>query len=462
MKVSVESHYFDNGFKTDFYGLESRNALPSCEMVGLNSNEVELGAGDSCVEIALIGKGGKSYVWLAHYAHHPDLTHGDRGNYAGVGVWLENEIPVNISAFLRFLVKSIGYLRKNGFKKTAAITSQFNVFCADKELRWSIPLDVVPPTIREGKFPERSLKTENFLADASDKLALDLVSSSIASFLATSAVKNSTNRRIYLLSDRRASGGRELYTTLEASALLQGAEESFRSFCNFASSYSADFNALIKNKNLDMEEAARKLEDVLRTEAENSAKMKRFEKDIADVKSELAEKTAFLAKIGTYAVELQRPKPGGMKIDPYYPPQRPTQTIRRPQPEPRPGQPTVSQPTARPSKSGLDIYDLIFAVLLVALGFVGAVVLQRFGLIGPEVPVAPMTQSAEAAPEQFAYTEPPPHSEPPKALAQDEQTKTDLAPTASETVPTQPKTDRPEKKSTDKGKGQAKDQKKGK
>jgi hypothetical protein len=139
MKAYVETHYYDGGFKADFFPGCRPKILPPLDVVGLKSTEAELATGDYALELSLFRCDGRLVTWLACYTRGFDLQHGDRGAYCGVGIWLVDAVVVHSSHLIAFLREAAANIAKGNARspetsgKLQSFISQF------ADLAWCTP-----------------------------------------------------------------------------------------------------------------------------------------------------------------------------------------------------------------------------------------------------------------------------------------------------------------------------------
>ena len=94
-RFALEAHYYSGGLHIRPIGADQPSPpwvpSPADRYVGFR-NEFSLIAGDAVVEVARYDYHGNSVTWVAVYRKSVDEVFGDRGNHAGVGVWLNGAL----------------------------------------------------------------------------------------------------------------------------------------------------------------------------------------------------------------------------------------------------------------------------------------------------------------------------------------------------------------------------------
>lgn len=112
---------------------------PADRYVGFR-DEFALVAGDAVVEFARFNYDGSRVTWLAVYYRSVDEVFGDRGNHAGVGVWLNDVIIADAGFLLDGLHQLSEVVAKNGPEAVHAEASAFAVQYLPKYLDLSARL----------------------------------------------------------------------------------------------------------------------------------------------------------------------------------------------------------------------------------------------------------------------------------------------------------------------------------
>lgn len=104
----AEAHYFDRGLRTKPVGRDDRPAWAAApDRVGFRG-EFVLGDNDLAIEYFRLRHARRPLTWLGLYGRSSDKTHGDRQNYAGLGIWILDGRIVDPAALLRDLRKLVG------------------------------------------------------------------------------------------------------------------------------------------------------------------------------------------------------------------------------------------------------------------------------------------------------------------------------------------------------------------
>ncbi|WP_425228377.1 hypothetical protein [Sphingomonas sp.] len=89
--VALDAHYYDGGLRVRRLGADAAGWTPAPpERFAGFRDEVPLAGDDLAVEIARLLIDGHPLWWIAIYARAADKKFGDRGNEAGVGVWVRD------------------------------------------------------------------------------------------------------------------------------------------------------------------------------------------------------------------------------------------------------------------------------------------------------------------------------------------------------------------------------------
>ena len=198
-KIAFEFHFFEHGFKTLSVPKPRPDFVPEASRVGLSSNEVELGKDDFAIEASFFKTNGLHVAWLGSYQHAPDKTHGDRGNYAGLGVWIVDALPIQVSVFLKLLTKLSEQVARSGGKPDAANIQILEAALASKKADGAtVGIDRIPDQIRERLFSNRPNNTSEYcsLNCTNDRL-IDVVSADLLRRMIGSPDGPETNRFLY-------------------------------------------------------------------------------------------------------------------------------------------------------------------------------------------------------------------------------------------------------------------------
>jgi hypothetical protein len=124
----LEGHHYAGGLHIKPFGVGKERPswapAPPDQYVGFR-DEFTLVVGDAVVEFARFNYQGKRITWLAVYYRSVDEVFGDRGNHAGVGVWLNDALITNAGLLLEGLSQLSAELAKKG---PDAIETEATVF----------------------------------------------------------------------------------------------------------------------------------------------------------------------------------------------------------------------------------------------------------------------------------------------------------------------------------------------
>ncbi len=88
----LELHYYDQGFKTQALVSGPRpEGFPAADVVQMDTGLLHH-RGDIAVCQRIVQHGPDLWSWLAVFIPAADRTYGERGNHAGVGIWVKNGI----------------------------------------------------------------------------------------------------------------------------------------------------------------------------------------------------------------------------------------------------------------------------------------------------------------------------------------------------------------------------------
>lgn len=223
----VEAHFYDNGFHSEAMGRKARPSnLPTVEKTGPRSSEIEFSPGDFAYEISRWHEAGVSIYWLGCFAHAPDRTHGDRGNYCGVGIWFLGCVPVHVSRFLDVLRVMTENISKDGRPGRHHHDHAEQLLNKLPSLDWTI--DASKVVHAAGAEPLRASAGSQYLEVGPEQQGTNaFISASMLSFLFQ---KNSgSNRQLYLVR-RHSNVGSPFAKLGSGGALGEPYEDAFYSY----------------------------------------------------------------------------------------------------------------------------------------------------------------------------------------------------------------------------------------
>ena len=197
--IAFEFHYFEQGFRTLSVPQPRPTFLPEASRVGLGSNEVELGSDDCAIEASFFRTNEHYVAWLGSYRRAPDKTHGDRGNYAGLGIWIVDALPIQVSVFLNLLTKLSEQVALLGGKPDGANIQILEAALASKKADGATTeIAKIPDQIRKRLYSNQPNNTSEYcsLPSNNEKL-IDVVSADLLRRMISTADGEKTNRFLY-------------------------------------------------------------------------------------------------------------------------------------------------------------------------------------------------------------------------------------------------------------------------
>ena len=126
-QILLEVLYFAGGIRSKLYGSHARpDWVPPSEQIGLQ-NDVYLAPGQFALDFSRfryaddVAREGAAH-WLGVYGHAKDL-YGDRGNFCGVGLWVQGICLPDTENLYDMLLKLVSALQKAGLKDDGLSTA---------------------------------------------------------------------------------------------------------------------------------------------------------------------------------------------------------------------------------------------------------------------------------------------------------------------------------------------------
>lgn len=207
-RYALEGHYYAGGLQIRPLGGPQERPdwapSPPDRYVGFR-NEFALSAGDAIVEFARFAYRGSRVTWVAVYHRSVDEVYGDRGNHAGIGVWLNDALIGHPAP----LLTSLSSLSLNlASKGPEAVQSDAAAFGGPDFLEKYLDYNAsLPDNLSGWRFsPSPVCKTVSFYADgASGKDRIELAAEQISRASILPAPDPAQSRALILLPGTTAS-----------------------------------------------------------------------------------------------------------------------------------------------------------------------------------------------------------------------------------------------------------------